>query len=70
LEAVIFFETNFRFFPQKNLGIFGLICFSSVILTNFANIGPNFAKFLTSQIWEKKKKKTPLVGRGEGFRNT
>jgi hypothetical protein len=45
-----FFSSKFLLFFNKNLGNFGTICFSSVILTNFANFGTKFAKISTSQI--------------------
>jgi hypothetical protein len=61
LEAVFFFEANFRFFPQQTLGNFGLICFSSVILTNFAKFGQNLPKFQHHK-YDKKKKKNWLEG--------
>jgi hypothetical protein len=35
---------------KKNLGNFGEMCFSSIISTNLAISGGNFAKILTSQI--------------------
>jgi hypothetical protein len=39
---------------KKNLGNFGKMCFFIVSLTNFAILGANFNKILTSQIWKKK----------------
>jgi hypothetical protein len=55
------FPTNFVFFLDKtNWGKFGKSCFSSINLTNFANILEKFAKVSMSQIWKKENPATTM----------